>query len=97
MLTATAPASDPIDQLEQVIESALQRRLSEQGESFSCLLQGIQFRRAQRLLQDLGMPLTPIAKRLGYTDLANFIRAFKRWTGVGPNEYRRLHYEHGHK
>jgi AraC-like DNA-binding protein len=37
------------------------------------------------------MPLKEIAKWLGYTELANFIRAFKRWTGVGPNEFRRLH------
>jgi AraC-like DNA-binding protein len=32
------------------------------------------------------MPLTEIATRLGYTDLPNFIRAFKRWAGVGPND-----------
>jgi len=39
------------------------------------------------------MLLTEIAGRLGYSDLPNFIRAFKRWTGVGPNEFRRLHYD----
>ena len=41
------------------------------------------------------MPLKEIAKRLGYTDLANFIRAFKRWTGVGPTDFRQLHYGEG--
>jgi AraC-like DNA-binding protein len=71
----------------------LQRRITEQGASFSRLLQGVRFQNAIRLLRDPLMPLTQIAKRLGYTDLANFIRAFKRWTGVGPNEFRRLHYE----
>ena len=71
----------------------LQRRLAEHDTSFSHSLQAIRFRCAQRLLADPEMPLKEIAKRLGYTDLANFIRAFKRWTGVGPNEFRRLHYE----
>ena len=113
---ATGPATDPIGQLEQVIDSTLgypemdlqlvaaivgtsprtlQRHLSQHGASFSHSLQAVRFRTAQRLLRDPKMPLKEIAKRLGYTDLANFIRAFKRWTGVGPNEFRRLHYEVG--
>jgi AraC-like DNA-binding protein len=69
----------------------LQRRLAEHDTSFSRLLQAVRFRNSQRLLRDPGMPLTEIAKRLGYTDLANFMRAFKRWAGVGPSEFRRLH------
>jgi AraC-like DNA-binding protein len=72
----------------------LQRRLAVHNTSFSHLLQAVRFRNAQRFLQDRKMPLKEIAKRLGYTDLANFIRAFKRWTGVGPNEFRQLHYKH---
>ena len=75
----------------------LQRRLAERGLSFSRVLQGVRFRNAQELLRDPRLPLTEIAKRLGYTDPANFIRAFKRWTGVGPSEFRRLQYEDGDK
>jgi len=71
----------------------LQRRLSDHGSSFSRLLQRVRFQNAQRLLQDATMPLTEVARRLGYGDSANFIRAFKRWTGVGPSEFRRLQYE----
>ena len=71
----------------------LQRRLTDQDTSFSRLLQAIRFRTAHQLLEDPKMPLKEIASRLGYTDVANFIRAFKRWTGVGPSQYRRLHHE----
>lgn len=73
----------------------LQRRLAERNTSFSRLLQGIRFRTAQQLLKDPDKHLKDISRRLGYTNSANFIRAFKRWTGVGPSEFRRLHYEHG--
>ena len=74
----------------------LQRRLTEQDQSFSRLLQAVRFRTAQRLLCDRAMLLAEIARRLGYADSANFIRAFKRWTGVGPNEFRKLHDGHEH-
>jgi AraC-like DNA-binding protein len=108
---ATAPAYEPVRQLEQVIESSLehpniglhltaaiigtsprsmQRHLSEQDLSFSRLLQSVRFRTAQKLLRDRRMPLSEVARRLGYSELANFTHAFKRWTGVGPNKFRQL-------
>ena len=74
----------------------IQRHLAEKGQSFSRLFQSVRFRMAQQLLHDNSMPLTEIASRLSYADLSNFIRAFKRWTGVGPNEFRELHHEDRH-
>ena len=117
-LVPSAPSTEPVGQLEQVVESTLghpemslqltaaitgtsprtlQRRLAEHGTSFSRLLQTVRFRTARRFLRTPEMPLTEIAKRLGYTDLANFVRAFKRWTGIGPTEFRQLHYTDAHE
>jgi AraC-like DNA-binding protein len=31
-----------------------------------------------------------LALRLGYSDAANFTRAFRRWTGVSPRAHRRM-------
>lgn len=110
---ATAPRSELMGQLEQVIESTLghsgiglqltawtigtstrtlQRRLAEENQAFGRFLQSIRFRNAQKLLREPAMPLAEIARRLSYADPANFIRAFKGWTGVGPSEFRKLHY-----
>jgi AraC-like DNA-binding protein len=75
----------------------LQRHLAQHDASFSRLLQAVRFRNCSATSARSKMPLTGIANRLGYTDLANFMRAFKRWTGVGPSEFRRLHYEDGHR
>ena len=33
-----------------------------------------------------------IGERLGYSSPANFIRSFKKYYGVTPNEYRRMYY-----
>lgn len=70
----------------------LQRRLAEENLVFGRLLQSVRFQVAQRLLREPVMPLAEIARRLGYSGSANFIRAFKRWSGVGPSEFRQLHY-----
>jgi len=35
------------------------------------------------------LSLEEIAERLGYSDVANFSRAFRRWTNVAPGAYRR--------
>lgn len=45
-------------------------------------------RRAVDLLRDTSRPVTEIAFDVGFTDLSNFINAFRREIGVSPRQYR---------
>ncbi|WP_425583043.1 helix-turn-helix domain-containing protein [Zhongshania borealis] len=39
-------------------------------------------------LQNQSMTINAIAVRLGFSDPANFRRAFRKWTGCSPSEFR---------
>lgn len=71
-------------------ERSLQRRLAESGCSYARLADEVRSDAARRLLQDLDARVTDVALELGYTDSANFTRAFRRWTGMPPLAFRRL-------
>jgi AraC-like DNA-binding protein len=68
---------------------SLQRRLSEYGLDFKKLVDDTRRRLALKHLKDRKDTLTEIAFMLGYSDVSAFNRAFKRWTGTAPLEYRR--------
>ena len=67
----------------------LQRRLQESGLSFSRLIEEVRLSAAAEKLRQTGRKLVDIAFDAGYSDQANFTRAFRRWAGVPPSEFRR--------
>ena len=67
----------------------LQRKLKEHGADFKKLMEDTRRRFAINYLQDHKNTLTQVAFLLGYSELSAFIRAFKRWTGSTPLDYRR--------
>lgn len=66
----------------------LKRRLAEQGTTYSEIIDDARRQRALHLVEDRRHTLDAIAGQLGYSDTANFTRAFKRWTGKTPGEAR---------
>ena len=66
----------------------LERRLAEQGESFSALLDRTRFYAVTHYLQDPDMRLAQVAYLAGFTEPAALVRAFKRWTGETPSKFR---------
>jgi AraC-like DNA-binding protein len=66
----------------------LQRRLKDESTSFQSLYDSRRQQVAQDQLQR-DTDTETIAAMLGYSDPANFYRAFKAWTGVSPSEFRK--------
>ncbi|MBB6521763.1 AraC family transcriptional regulator [Pseudoteredinibacter isoporae] len=67
---------------------AMQRKLKEEGSSFSELLDACRLHFAEQFLRDGKLTLAEITFMLGFSDQSNFSRAFKRWTGTSPQQYR---------
>lgn len=67
----------------------LKRRLQQQGTSFSLMQEDLRRRDAKRLLGEGKLAVQQVASLLGYRDPANFSRAFQRWQGETPSQYRR--------
>ncbi|HSN28121.1 MAG TPA: AraC family transcriptional regulator ligand-binding domain-containing protein [Kofleriaceae bacterium] len=72
----------------QMSTRTLKRRLAEHGTTYSELRDDQRRQRALLLLDDRSLSISEIATRLGYTELPNFTRAFKKWTGLTPAAYR---------
>ncbi len=66
----------------------LQARLAGDGARFSELVEAQRERLAKSHLAQRNLTLDEIADRLGYGEQTSFGRAFKRWTGVTPQQYR---------
>ncbi len=67
----------------------LKRRLQDEGLTYSDLVEAELKARACELLASTQLPISEVAYRLGYNDVSNFSRAFKRWTGLAASEYRK--------
>lgn len=67
----------------------LQRRLREGGLSFSQLVDETRQQLALRYLRDPALELADIAFLVGFSESGSLARAFRRWTGGSPGEYRR--------
>jgi AraC-like DNA-binding protein len=68
--------------------STLQRQLKSEGSSFRKVLDETRQSMAERLVKEGEYSLGQIAYLLGFSDPANFSRAFRRWTGGPPTGFR---------
>jgi AraC-like DNA-binding protein len=82
------PSLQTAARLLRVTPRTLHRRLRDEDTSFRAILDDVRYRLASDQLRSGVSSIEEIAFALGYSDPANFRRAFKRWAGVPPSTHR---------
>lgn len=72
----------------------LQRRLHAEGQVFADIQARCRHDIAVVQLKDGRTEIESLSEQLGFSDRHSFTRAFRRWTGLAPSEYRRQHLAH---
>jgi AraC-like DNA-binding protein len=86
--------SDEAPTMKRIVAAAgtsprtFQRQLEAEGTSFSELLADVRRSETLRRLKKRNVTIAAIATDLGYSDQASFTRAFRRWTGAPPGQFR---------
>jgi AraC-like DNA-binding protein len=69
-------------------ERTLRRRLKAEGTSYQALLEGLREQLGRDYVACTREGFDAVANRLAFRDASTFFRAFKRWTGTTPAQYR---------
>ena len=93
LLREWPPASWPdFDTLARQLNASpatLRRRLSEEGESYRSITDELRRDLAISLLAETCLSVADVGSELGFSESSAFHRAFKKWTGARPSQYRR--------
>jgi len=87
------PDSRQAGEMLSVSRRTLSRSLKAEGVTYRQLLDRVRFDAARTLLLESDCRINEIAYETGYSGANNFVRAFRRFTGTTPTEFR-LHHRH---
>jgi AraC-like DNA-binding protein len=71
-----------------VTSRTLRRKLQAEGTSYASILASVRKDLAIQHLRTTRMKVDEIAEALGFSDVASFRQAFRKWTGRSPSDYR---------
>ncbi len=87
-LTSGEVTEDEAASLLHMSPRTLQRKLAEARTSYKSLVNGTRRDLALRYIDDPHRSITDITFALGFAGPSSLTRAFRRWTGVSPSQYR---------
>jgi AraC-like DNA-binding protein len=82
------PDMESVSERLKVTSRTLRNRLGRHGTSFQALLDDARKQLAVNYLQSSRMNVDEVAMLVGFSDSSNFRRAFKKWTGKQPRDFR---------
>lgn len=85
------PDIDGVAQASGMTGEQFREKLAEHGTSFRAFIDELRQGLALGYIRDPGLTLVDVAWLLGFSEQSAFQRAFKRWTGMTPGQYRRQH------
>jgi AraC-like DNA-binding protein len=94
---AGVPAQSAVARTLGLSARTLHRRLADAGTSFVDLLDETRRELATGYIQRTDYAVGEVAYLLGFAETSSFNRAFRRWTGKSPSEFRRTGIEPGAK
>jgi len=68
----------------------LRRKLREEKTSFRNLVDELRMEMAIKYLRETDLTVKHISGSLGFSDVANFRQAFRRWTKAAPHKFRKM-------
>ncbi|NYT61565.1 AraC family transcriptional regulator [Alcaligenaceae bacterium] len=85
---STMPTLENVGVMLAMAPQTLRRRLRTEGQSFQRLKDEMRRDAAIQYLMKSNLTLVQVADLVGFSEASTFHRAFKKWTGVSPGEYR---------
>jgi len=87
-LEPNVPDLETIAETLHMSRATLKRKLKTNGSTFQDIKDSFRLRRASNLLRDTEATVDEIAAELRFSDASGFSKAFRRWTGLAPREWR---------
>lgn len=80
-------------EIANVSPRTVQRQLGDEGLTFQRLVDRVRFQLASEMLENPNVTALDVTESPGRAAKKHFLRAFRRFTGMTPSEYRRCRLE----